>query len=235
MLLLHIMIYLWYTSAALTWSLGFQPKSPTAIWSSPQIFDNYLVFSNSKTYSLSFSKYSSHLRWLSFYQRHNNSPKVLAWNLGVMPDFILNHCLYRHFKSSCPFSIDFNAFLSHLTYLDPEQHSYVFRPWANPSLHPPCFSLEPQSHPSAIILSWLSSVYTGLFNQRSLEAVKVFLVGFSTSDIPGEQAWGGPCQAMSTVGGRKTSGSGTRSFRSTILVPLGLVGVGRSFRTDLQC
>lgn len=120
MLLLHIMIYLWYTSAALTWSLGFQPKSPTAIWSSPQIFDNYLVFSNSKTYSLSFSKYSSHLRWLSFYQRHNNSPKVLAWNLGVMPDFILNHCLYRHFKSSCPFSIDFNAFLSHLTYLDPE-------------------------------------------------------------------------------------------------------------------
>lgn len=94
--LLHIAIYLLHSSAALTWSLCFHPKSPTASRSSPEIFNHYLISSYPKTHSLSFSKYSSHLRWLSFYHWHNNSPKVLAWNLGVMPDFILNHSLYRH-------------------------------------------------------------------------------------------------------------------------------------------
>lgn len=95
----------------------------------------------------------------------------------------------------------------------------MFHTWANPSFHPHCFSLEPQSHPSAIILSWLSSfVYTELLNQQSLEAVKVFLVGFLTRDLPGEQVCRGLCQAMSTVGGRTTSDSRTRYFRSTVLL-----------------
>lgn len=102
--------YLLHIFAALTWSLGFHPKSSTSSWDSPEIFNHYLFFRYPKTHSLSFSKYSSHLRWLSSYHWHNNSPKVLAETLeSCLTSFSIT--LSTDIKSPCPFSIDFYIFL----------------------------------------------------------------------------------------------------------------------------